>query len=279
MKISLFYLLANSQISKGQMKLKEHKSSHSDQDDVEVIDLAEELPPVTDTDLAPRDYRKFQSLHTKVQKENEKPVRLPKQKPGFSYASGQQPNLQFLHKPKTDDDMFDSWGFTQEEDFPSPSALTKGEGNRSDPFEIESITHEKATPSSMRDGSFESLEAAMLGLHDSERPKTPTPKIDLSFENGVFDFSSFNDQPEQREIFSSPSMQTSLKRPLSLTPEMPEMKYRRVKKDESITKDLTITQPEPIEHEETQQRTIPAWVDEFDSALINDLKGIVDFVD
>jgi ATP-dependent DNA helicase HFM1/MER3 len=271
-------LTSHSQISKGQMKLKERKSSHSDQEDVEVIDLAEELPPVTDTDLAPRDYRKLQSLHTT--KENEKPVRLPKQKPGFSYASAQQPNLPFLRKPKTDDDMFDSWEFAQEEDFPSPSALTKGEGNSSDPFEIDLITHEKATPtSSMRDGSLESLEAAMLGLDDSERLKTPTPKIDLNFENGVFNFSAFNDQPEQREIFSSPSMQTSLKRPLSLTPEMPEMKYRRVKKDESTTKDPMITQIEPIEHKETQQRTVPPWVDEFDSALINDLKGIVDFVD
>ncbi|RAL59793.1 hypothetical protein DID88_000422 [Monilinia fructigena] len=58
----------------------------SDQDAIEVIDLSRTLPPVTYPDVARRDYRKLHELHTNIQKDSS--VRLSKNPPTFSYASG-----------------------------------------------------------------------------------------------------------------------------------------------------------------------------------------------
>jgi hypothetical protein len=198
--------------------------------------------------------------------------------PGLSYSSGQQPDLQFLHKAETDDHIFHSGNSDHEGDFPSPSVLLNADVDHGDPFESYQKNH-TPTPSPYDDVSG-SLEVAMTGFNDPAGPRTPAPRVDLSFENRVFDFAAFNEQPDEQVAFSSPLMHASLKRPRSVTHELPQRKCRRLQKVELIMKEKSsVQESEPLKPEDAQQRSTPAWVAEFDAALINDLKGIVDFVD
>jgi ATP-dependent DNA helicase HFM1/MER3 len=245
---------------KGQLRPKKSKYDQEDDDaEPEIIDLADELPTVSYGDLSPYD--------------NGKPVRLPKQKPRFSYASGQQSELQFLQGVETDDDAFHSNDMSQEEDFPSPSAMLNVEGDAGFPFEG-NVQDNRHIPFDLPEGS----EAATAGFDELSEPVTPATRVDLSFENGVFDFAAFNEPPPpvEGDPFSSPLMQTSLKRPL--TPEPPRINCRRVKRGDTTTNAGDAQGSESVK-QGTQQRSTPAWVDEFDPALIDDLRGIVDFVD
>jgi ATP-dependent DNA helicase HFM1/MER3 len=178
-------------------------------------------------------------------------------------------------------DLLDSTD--SEEDFPSPSKLNAIRSARKpspDPFEYFTLENEKAAPSSFLDASLSSLEASMLELADTAIIDAPSPIVDSSFANGVFDFDAFNDGSEiltrveissstkkvlKNEPSSTPAMKDSLKRGRSATPELAEVKHRRVTKDELVS------QP--------TQAAVPDWVNEFDSDLINELKGYVDFVD
>lgn len=205
---------------------------------------------------------------------NGKPVRLPKQKPRFSYASGQQPELLFLHGMETDDDSFHYNNVSEEGDFSSPSALLNVENDTEFPFEsaVQDNHH-------MQYEFPESSEAA-TGVEELSEPVTPAAKVDSSFENGVFDFAAFIEQPHlvEEDPFSSPLMETSLKRTRPLTPEPPRINCRRVKMGDAATNAGDAQGSESIK-QGTQERSTPAWVDEFDPALIDGLKGIVDFVD
>jgi ATP-dependent DNA helicase HFM1/MER3 len=178
-------------------------------------------------------------------------------------------------------DLLDSTD--SEEDFPSPSKLNAIRSARKpspDPFEYFTLENEEAAPSSFLDASLSSLEASMLELADTAIIDAPSPMVDSSFANGVFDFDAFNDGSEiltrveisssaekvlKNEPSSTPAMKDSLKRGRSATPELAEVKHRRVTKDELVS------QP--------TQAAVPDWVNEFDSDLINELKGHVDFVD
>jgi ATP-dependent DNA helicase HFM1/MER3 len=260
---------------------------------VELVDLVEELSAVPNSDLASRDYRKSHSLHTSIGKD--KAVHLPKQKPQFLYGSGHEADLPFLQKTENNKDPFDSGDSAGEDEFPSPYALLKGDDDIPDPFESGSICYQKATTtSSSPEDSLGSLEAAMIGFEDSVMLRAPTPKVNSSFANGVFDFEAFPDHHEEQEMFSSPVMRESLRKnrspsPLTITtmnkdhppnlltrkspkrepsesPEQPEVKHRRVLKTEPA-------------QQTSQELSVPAWVDEFDSDIIEGLKGFVDFVD
>jgi ATP-dependent DNA helicase HFM1/MER3 len=118
----------------------------------------------------------------------------------------------------------------------------------------------------------------MLELADTAMIDAPSPKVDSSFANGVFDFDAFNGETPKKPTISSPTndalkneprstpiVQDSLKRDRSTTPEFQQAKHRRVMKDEPISLGT--------------QAAIPDWVSDFDSDLINELKGFVDFVD
>jgi len=252
----------------------------SDSEDAEIIDLAQAVSPTPYVKLAPRDYRKLHNLHTSVQ--SDKSVRLPKQKPRFSYASGQEPHLPFLQKYENFAVEFDS-ADSGDDDFPPPSALAGIQSDRlhsQDPFESSNLQNEDPTASSFPDNSQASSEAGMLELADPAMVDPASSQVDSSFANGVFDFEAFdtlgenpkkpNISPPRNEALknepaSTPIMKEPLKRERSATPESLQAKHRRVTKDELVSQP---TQP-----------TVPDWVNDFDSDLINELKGFVDFVD
>lgn len=239
------------------------------------------------SDLAPRDYRKLHNLHTKVQAD--KNVRLSKHKPQFSYASGDQPDLPFLRKWKSHDDMFGS--DSGPEDFPSPSRIMEDYSRASDTMPANAGSNADADPlSPMQDDSLESLEAAMIGLDDSIMLRRPsTPKVDSSFTNQVFDFDAYNGKIDGQDVYSSPLMRETYKRALSPTPEGIAVKHRRVKKEDIMKEVLpiehqtpdvqNIAQDVPATQETNKQSSIPSWVDDMDPDLIESLKGFVDFVD
>jgi ATP-dependent DNA helicase HFM1/MER3 len=267
------------------------------------------MSPIPYSKLAPREYRKLHNLHTSVQKnKSESAVRLSKQKPQFSYASGKEPDLSFLRKSKAveEDDIFRSRE-SEGEEFPSPSALAAFlKGDSGDPFQRGNVTYETATPTSTGiEDSLESLEAGMLGLEEPMMRRPSTPKFSSSFANGVFDFDAFDEKNDEPEVFSS-QMQDSRKRERSRSPVLPKTKHRRVTNEDpetippirtsehqesSATSNIPEVEsrrdPEEYPQKNTthndqqgvQQRSVPAWVDEFDADLIESLMGIVDFVE
>lgn len=270
-------------------KLKLH-TYDSDLDDVEVIDLAEELTPVPYSKLAPRDYRKLHALHGSVQ--NDVSIRRINPNPQFSYASGKGANLPFLETDKDGIPASDAIDSDDDNLFPSPSALLEKHVDaydyEEDPFAEEPFSSAKDVGAPARvpvlsvedeymDESMDGLEAAMIDLSDASmlKPPTPTPKIGSSFGNDMFDFAAFDDNDPKLEVVSASSSgapqdqnqasssisKLTEKRQRAATPDLPELKYRRV--------------TEPV----VDVSSVPAWVSDFDSELIDGLKDFVDFVD
>lgn len=291
-------------ISKPKLKISKHSSS--DLQDVEVIDLADELSPMPYSKLAPRQYRKLHNLHTSVQKNKLEPsVRLPKEKPQFLYASGKELDLSFLGKSQAigEDDVLGAEE-SDEEEFPSPSALAAFlKGDSDGPFDTGNV-YEEATPSFAEpDDSLEHLETRMRGLPEPAMRQSPTPKVNSSFANGVFDFDAFDKQYGEPEVFSSPLIRQSRKRERSRSPALPETKHRRVEVEEPETsppirtsdyqespatsenpevESRKVPKKQPVEQStqpNDQQPPVPTWVNEFDAELIEGLMGIVDFVE
>ncbi|TVY57869.1 ATP-dependent DNA helicase MER3 [Lachnellula cervina] len=261
-------------------KLKEPKPWDDDHDDLKIVDMAQDPAPVSYADFAPRDFRKLNTLHNSVQNNRPKFTGLPKHKPQFDYGSGKEARLPFRPNGKDDDDVF---GSDDEVDLPSPSILLGAQKNT--PSSLKTgpvpITHqEESDISSSQDGSLASLEAGMIGLSDSMMLREPTPRVDSSFVNGVFDFDAYQndgqvqaeetDMTENEPLLEAPVdlsvVRRHLKRELSSSPDEPEVKHRRVEKSELVQAPL-------------QTPSLPAWVDEFDSELVESLRGIVDFVD
>jgi ATP-dependent DNA helicase HFM1/MER3 len=267
-------------------KLKLKKEAQSDFDDVEIIDLANELSPVPYPSLGPRDYRKLHSPHTSVQKDKEeKSIRLPKQKPTFSYTTDELPDLPFLRKSEKNDDSISD--FDLDEDFPSPSELVRRSEDdlvpESDALETGVAIYQQALPSSSDHGDC--LDGVgVIRLAKLVALKSSTPKPDLTFDNSVFDFAAFHDPSENEDRLINPLMSELLsgegassspltrqdpvatKRERSPSPEITDIKHRRVTKTDS---------PQPV----PRLSSVPAWVNEFDSELIDGLKDFVDFVD
>lgn len=211
--------------------------------------------------------------------DNGKSVRLPTKKPKFSYASGHRPNVTFLAEMESkvgplDFDEIQEDNF-QEDDFPSPSALFNIKDDTDFPFDrIETNTAHVATDAP------ESPRAARSAFDDPVESKTPAVGVSSSFENGVFDFSAFNDDASERHVYSSPPMQSSLKRRL-LSPAPTQAKCRRVNDMAMASSNETNSQGDSTicQLDGPQQRSTPAWLDEFDQDFIDGLKGIVEFVD
>jgi ATP-dependent DNA helicase HFM1/MER3 len=270
-------------VSGSNAKLK--KEVQPDFEDVEIIDLATELSPVPYSSLGPRDYRKLHSLHTSAQKDNEeKAIRLPKQKPTFSYTTNELADLPFLKSKKNDDSVSD---FDLDEEFPSPSTLVRR--NEDAPmleFEFSEtgvpIYQQALTSSSDHRDCFDGV--GMVGLAKSIAPESSTPETELSFGDEAFDFAAYHDPSENEDRLINPLMSelrsvegassspltrqdpVATKRERSPSPEITDIKHRRVTKTE-------LPQPVP------RLSSVPAWVNEFDSELIDGLKDFVDFVD
>lgn len=266
--------------SKPKLKVSNSDFDESNLDDVEVIDLAKELSPVPYASLAPREYRRLHKIQISVQ-EDKSSQRLT-QKPQFSFVSDKSPNLPFFEKnghASTLKDLDDE----DENEFPSPSALL---GFNEDPYYFDSdpiaddipvtprdqLPAAPAPPSPFQDDSMESLEAGMLELSDPMTLKPTTPKVGSSFCNDLFDFAAFENNFEvhdkvpssssDKNQVSSSTVDNATKRSLSPSPSLPEAKHRRV------------TDVEPA-----AESSVPAWVNDFDSKLIDGLKDFVDFVD
>jgi len=249
-------------------------------DDLEILDMAQDLAPVSYADFAPHDFRKLNTLHNSVQKNQPKFTSLPKQKPQFDYGSGKEARLPFHPNSENDDDVF---GSDDEVDLPSPSILLGRQRKSSSPLKTGPVPltyQEESDISSFQDESLASLEAGMIGLSDSMVLRESTPRIDSSFANKVFNFDAYqNDGQVQAEetdttenalLLEAPAdlsvAKRHLKRELSSSPDELEVKHRRISNSQLV-------QAPP------QIPSVPAWVDEFDSELIEGLKGIVDFID
>lgn len=246
------------------MKVVKH-DLHDEKTDVEMVDLADESESPHHTyDLSPRYYL------------NERQVRFQKQNPNFSIARGRPSSLSYVNNVIQIDDPLDFENHSHSDDFPSPSALLNIDDDAGFLFQ-NSVDEAVPAPADF----FESSGATIPGLDNHIESITPAPEITSSFNNDIFDFSAFNDEPARQDEYSSPLLQTSVKRPCPPTPEPPQTKYRRVTFGEISSRECLSTQRETtlVEREVMKQRSIPAWVDEFDRALIDDLKGIVDFVD
>lgn len=246
------------------MKVVKH-DLHDEKSDVEMVDLADESEsPHFTYDLSPRYYL------------NKRQMRLQKHKPKFSIACGRPSSLSYVNNAIQIDDPLDVENHSHSEDFPSPSALLNIVDDAGCLFQ-NSVDEAVPAPADF----FESSGATIPGLDNHIESITPALEITSSFTNDIFDFSAFNDEPAKQDEYSSPLLLTSVKRPCPAIPKPPQIKYRRVTFGDISTRECSSTRRETtlVEREVMKQRSIPAWVDEFDRALIDDLKGIVDFVD
>ncbi|KAH9216380.1 Sec63 Brl domain-containing protein [Leptodontidium sp. 2 PMI_412] len=259
-------------------KLKLSTYNDEDFENAEIVDLSKTLSPVSYANIAPRDYQKLHKLHTSVQADQPS-LRLT-QKPLFSYANGEELEISFLKKKTGESSRLKD--YDDELEFPSPTALL---GLDDDPFEhsldpfesVVSNSRDAAAPasvSSYQDDSIESLEVTMMELDDPGIAKSAPPNVSSSFCDDLFDFDMFEEDDEMAQNFapgatfdkptvSPPTQSSAIKRPLSASPEQAEVKHRRVTEDESMTR----------------ASSVPSWVNEFDSDLIDGLKDFVDFVD
>jgi ATP-dependent DNA helicase HFM1/MER3 len=286
---------------------------------VEVVDLAEELSPMRYSKFAPLEYRKLHKLRASVQKSDTSvrlSVPLPKQQPRFSCGSGQDPELPFLLKDTAEDDggIFAFEESDGEEDLPSPSRLVKYlKGDSDDPFKSGNVNYEGDFQASADpDDSLASLEAGIFGMDESVQLRVPTPKVSSSFANKVFDFDAFDEKYGEPDIYSSSPRTRKRERSQSLR--LPEAKHRRISQDDtkrtqsikqknSAASEVPVVEgrrikvedlientsrskplndsdaPRPKDGPSAEQRSVPEWVNEFDTDLIESLIGIVDFVE
>jgi len=215
------------------------------------------------------------------------------QKPQFSYASGKEAKLPFLHKSKSMDDPFVS----DDDDFPSPEELLKSINDSPDQFSPAMVVHEdRNLVSSTQDDSLASLEEAMVSLADSAiLKKVPNSNMNSCFTNRVFDFDAFPAKQNEQDIYSSPLMRESYKRARSPSPKSPMIKRRHVTKDtieqQVLAKENDTTQlATPAKQEDSKPASSqlsppgpePSWVAEMEeneaSEIIGFLRGCVKFV-
>ncbi len=272
-------------------KLKPSLESDSDLDSVELVDLANENRPVAYSDLASHTYKKLDSLHTSIQKD--KPMNLPKQKPQFSYSSSLQPALSFLDRKEEKEDLFITGSSDESIDLPSPSAFVSRDeiddfdsvlGEQYDPFSEHTLTYQNEPTSSHQnqDDSLMDHKASMRDFGEPIMLSPPSPQVTMSFANELFNFDAFannskdfDSQPDSlpKQPFEAMKMdepaapaQNERKHELSAGQESPEAKHRRILNGTAIGQTLQVP-------------SMPAWVKEFDSEIIESLMEFVDFVD
>ena len=215
-----------------------------------------------------------------------------------------------MRKPKAqnNNDVFGTGETDGDDGLPSPSALAAFlKGDSDDPFESRNVNYESFSTSAGPDNSLESVEAGMRDLDEPMPLRLPTPKVNSSFANGVFDFDAFDKEYGELEVYSSPLISAARKRERSPSPLLPEKKHcrdggeeteaspsmRSSEKQESIAapeipgvksrrikiQDLMNENSQLNAEQHTQQRAVPTWVGEFDADLIESLMGIVEFIE
>ena len=306
-------------ISQSKLNLRVAKHGNLDHQDVEVVDLAEEFSPIPYSKPAPHDYRKLHKLHASTQKWDTS-NNSPKQNPQFNDVSEEAPDLPFLRDAEVEDDIFYVEA-SEGEELPSPSKIVKFQKEDfdmsidiDDPFNPINVSYEEAFQSSAVNGSLGTLGAEMLDMDVPVPFRLPTPKVNSSFANGIFDFDAFEEEHGQPDEYSSPLMSASRKRELSRSPPPPDAKHRRLSRvaesnsavkakqqdhaqsevpvvesrrikiqdlvePPSVTDHLKNSDSPQPETKQCTQRAFPDWVNEFDADLIKNLMGVVDFVD
>jgi ATP-dependent DNA helicase HFM1/MER3 len=301
-------------LQKPALKLK-REFEFSDDEDMEVIDLAQDYSTASYSDFAPRDYRKLPNLHSNVQ-EN-KMIRLVGQKPQYQYGSGNPPQLPFAPNG-TDGDYF-SDGM----DFPSPSVLARGSKNRKststppcgvtkdnnyasvgcssqlgapltgeagDPSEEGTVAFPEQPPeSSLGNASLDSLEAGMLELEDPmtrSAPAATSPKLNSSFVDGIFDFEAFHNEDDSQgsHLSLSAYQPAGLHTPAEKHTRQAMKRVRSPNPNEEFMKCRRIAKDDnvirPLQAGQSPPKPVyPEWLNEFDTDLIDGFKDVVDFID
>lgn len=247
------------------------KHSHLGNSDcsLEVINLAEQLPPVSYGDFSRDDYNKPHSLYKNLQKDRD--FKLPEFKQSkFSYASGKLPDLSSIgnnsFKEDASDSTIDLQHISDSEDFPPPEELLKKDAP------VEKVAGEtlafdsKVIGSPLQNKQYGSrYDITDLCSSISTNPRAQDEET--GYDDDFFDFSAY-DADELMDRKSVPGVEIvpkeSGKRPRTPSSSSP-MKKRPFKE--------TLTEMVHPCH------ALPDWVNEFDPDLINELKDIVEFVD
>jgi ATP-dependent DNA helicase HFM1/MER3 len=217
--------------------------------------------------------------------QNDKNVRLSKQKPEFSYTSGKKPELSFLTKQQyqgrgsSDDEAeFSPLGDLVEGDTDTPILFTQNNDIDDSLFDSNRVKNQNDPQiSCFPDDSLDSLEAGMREFDNlfvnPVLARPATPKVDSSFANGVFDFSAFSDEGEPDIDYLKPSDQHNQE-----TWELDEDIAKDWRVGDQEVKHRHITNAE-AEQKASHQPSVPTWLSEFDADLIDGLKDFVDFID
>jgi hypothetical protein len=277
-------------------KFKLSKYKRSDEEDPEVVDLVHEHSPAPYSKVVNRECKKLHNPHSSDQNhDSENSVQLPKISRHF-YGNGSHHYPLFMRNSEEDHSISgDSLN-----EFPSPSAVFKNdEEDIADPFESGLITYQSHLPDSSVQPNelLQSLEDPVLNIDETLLLRPATPKVNASFANRVFNFEAFEDESEEQDMLSSSLIGDLNKRARSSSPENKQAKHRRVSNKEIGANENYIedkgerTGPasekvlpgkgslEEKELQETRQPRAPTWIHEFDSALLNELKDLVDIID
>ncbi|RDW94726.1 hypothetical protein BP5796_00489 [Coleophoma crateriformis] len=268
--------------------IKLNKFSNKDQANVEHIDLAEDPKEVPHPSILPRDYQNLIDLHTNVQMDQS--LRRVKSTPQFVYGTGK--NVHSFLEPKEESVArakrlpLDPFAESDDDSLPPVSKLAQysqdqleqqdrcgdaytendmGYGSKSTQgFTVKSNLLDNDTKTGDVDefsdlGDFN--DGVELVTLKSSSPKLPT----TSFVESIVDFSACS---EPQPSMTSLPVRTSTKRDAdtSLQNSEPKPKVRRVTRHDEPSKQVI-------------QRSMPAWISEFDPELIAELGDLVEFED
>ncbi|RDW88705.1 hypothetical protein BP6252_00737 [Coleophoma cylindrospora] len=268
--------------------IKLNKFSNKDQANVEYIDLAEDSDEVPHPSIIPRDYQNLIDLHKNVQMDQ--PLRRVKSAPRFIYGTGK--NVHSFLEPKEESGArvkrmpLDPFAESDDDSLPPVSKLAQ---YSQDQLEQQEKCGDAYTDNDMGYGSkpIQGLKIKSNFLDNDTKTgdvddfgdlgdfsdgvesvtlKSPSPKLPTtSFVESIVDFSACS---EPQPSMTSLPVQTFTKRAAdtSLQNSEPESKIRRVASHDEPSKQVI-------------QRSMPAWISEFDPELIAELGELVEFED
>lgn len=252
---------------------------------MEMIEVSEEPPQVPYSSLAPREYRKLHALHSSVQKDKDKSIRMPNQKPQFSYDGNTQPELPFLKRKPPNSEEF-GYGDLSDDDFPTAAELADmaGSARKSSNYEKPASSGQSKQTDSIfddEDESYQEMEALAAELDEDPMSHVTTPAPRASFANRLFDFDACDENVDETGGGSAP---TSSSKMSTKEAETPDANYVEPTRETTLEHDIEevqhrrISQAEQIQESATGS-SFPSWVNEFDADLIDQFKDYVDFID
>ncbi|KAJ9635199.1 ATP-dependent DNA helicase MER3 [Coniosporium tulheliwenetii] len=173
-----------------------------DRASIECVDLSKRETSDDYMAHAPRDYKVLHRLHTSVQKAPPLPpsaTRVMRSKPGYSYAEGGTPSLSFLGDTRDTEHRRSSEEYGG---WPSPSPMAEDHmaDTMSPPHEPEEMDVDQRSDSPRISDDDSMLDAAMVGLADSEDLKPTQSTGDyapLQAYNDDYEFDSWVGSPKR----------------------------------------------------------------------------------